>query len=365
MPWSHAYEPGENGKGFKISKGDRVVIPSEWLKLSFNPINGRGRFFKHGISWFVQKLFFDGYSNTNKDFSKILARYRKQSESIVNTCDAIKHLNLEDEKEGAEAYSILEANKNTREWWAFAMGAFAEMAQEAILNSDMGTAAWALQGCERARCMLLFNVSLEEPLWMGQSAKSIIDLLKIWYSNQANDNEAFWQQTLSENAFTISQIFSIPIAIIEEKAYVGGTQISGGKGKFVDYLLQNEISGEAAIVEIKTPKKKLLSRRYRNVVNVSAELSGGILQVSDYRQSLIKSLRDIKDAHESLAAFSPRMILIIGNYSQQLTDNDKKNSFELYRRSLRDLEIITFDELFRKVETLAQLFGLTAKKKSK
>ena len=58
------------------------------------------------------------------------------------------------------------------------------------------------------------------------------------------------------------------------------------------------------------------------------------------------------------------MILIIGNYSEQLTDKDKKNSFELFRRSMRDLEIITFDELFRKVEILAQLFGLKAEKKA-
>ena len=244
------------------------------------------------------------------------------------------------------------------------MGVFAQIAEEAINNSDIGTAAWAIQICEKSRCMLIFKENLEVPIFMGHSAKNIIDLLQIWYSNQQNDNEEFWQQTLSDNAFAISQIFSIPISIIKEKAYVGGTQVSGEKGKFVDYLLQNTVSGEAAIIEIKTPKKKLLGRKYRNVINVSTELTGGVLQVSDYKQSLIKRLKDINDEHPELEAFDPKMILIIGNYSEQIKTSDQKNSFELFRRSMRHIEIITFDELFKKVEILAQLFGLKAEKKS-
>ena len=36
--------------------------------------------------------------------------------------------------------------------------------------------------------------------------------------------------------------------------------------------------------------------------------------------------------------------------------------FELYRTNLRDVEIVTYDELFKKAETLAALFNLIRKK---
>jgi hypothetical protein len=35
-----------------------------------------------------------------------------------------------------------------------------------------------------------------------------------------------------------------------------------------------------------------------------------------------------------------------------------KKSFELFRSSYRDVEIVSYDELFKKVELLAQLFHL-------
>ena len=41
-----------------------------------------------------------------------------------------------------------------------------------------------------------------------------------------------------------------------------------------------------------------------------------------------------------------------------------RKSFELYRTSLRDVEIVTYDELFKKAETLGTLFNLIRKKES-
>jgi hypothetical protein len=41
-----------------------------------------------------------------------------------------------------------------------------------------------------------------------------------------------------------------------------------------------------------------------------------------------------------------------------LTTESKRKSFELYRRNLRDVEIVTYDELFKKAETLATLFNI-------
>ncbi len=45
---------------------------------------------------------------------------------------------------------------------------------------------------------------------------------------------------------------------------------------------------------------------------------------------------------------------MIGN-TAQLDTEGKKESFEHFRRALRGTEIVTFDELFRKVEVLLDL----------
>ena len=50
-------------------------------------------------------------------------------------------------------------------------------------------------------------------------------------------------------------------------------------------------------------------------------------------------------------------MLVVGNAESQLSSTERRKSFELFRAS-SDVEIVTYDELFRKVEILGQLFGL-------
>ena len=61
-----------------------------------------------------------------------------------------------------------------------------------------------------------------------------------------------------------------------------------------------------------------------------------------------------------MKAFNPRTVVVIGNSKVELVDHATRRSFELFRASC-EVEIVTFDELFRKVEVLAHLFGLVPK----
>lgn len=62
----------------------------------------------------------------------------------------------------------------------------------------------------------------------------------------------------------------------------------------------------------------------------------------------------------NIAPIQPRCVLIAGNSKSELTSSAKRNSFELYRSQLKDIEIVTFDELLRKIQALAKLFNLEA-----
>ena len=84
-----------------------------------------------------------------------------------------------------------------------------------------------------------------------------------------------------------------------------------------------------------------------------------MVQVNSYCHSVRQNLIALtKDTSLELNAFNPKLIIIIGNYEKQLDSPKKRESFELFRGCLSAVEVITFDEFFRKVEYLAKLFNL-------
>jgi Domain of unknown function (DUF4263) len=153
-------------------------------------------------------------------------------------------------------------------------------------------------------------------------------------------------------------MFSFPVIVLEGKAYVGGKNFSNKGGNIVDFLCANGLTRNAALIEIKTPKTKLLGSQYRgDIYNVSTELSGSVLQASNYKKSLLQNYNSITSHEEELFfnVFNPKSIIIMGNIQSELVDQRKKKSFELFRTGLSDVQVITYDELFGKVEFLVAL----------
>ena len=62
--------------------------------------------------------------------------------------------------------------------------------------------------------------------------------VKAWSSNRDNADEEFWQSLLGQQAFVLEQIFSLPIVVIQQKAYVGGKTISNAGGHIADFLVK-------------------------------------------------------------------------------------------------------------------------------
>ena len=52
------HERGAHGIGFNVRKGDKVVIPADWL----NPLKSSGQFSRYGLQWFAQQIAFDTFS---------------------------------------------------------------------------------------------------------------------------------------------------------------------------------------------------------------------------------------------------------------------------------------------------------------
>ena len=178
-----------------------------------------------------------------------------------------------------------------------------------------------------------------------------------WKENQDNSDEGFWQQQLSRHSWVLSQVFSRPIVVIQPRAYMGGKTILDTGGNLLDFLGRNTVTGNAALVEIKTPTTELLGELYRgDIFNVSRELSGSVQQIANYKHQLVQNCRSLQDDEiPDLDAFEPLAVVIIGNAQRELRGQRRKKSFELFRHHLREVEIVTFDEMFTKVEQLVAL----------
>jgi hypothetical protein len=353
------HEPGQHGIGFKARKGDTVVIPRDWLTLSLNPLKSRGQFSRYGLQWFAQQIHFEDLPKKKTEMVAEIDRLESQCDQILAGSTLLEGLHLSDANDADEIITRLKARQDSSEWWAFLMGTFISFLRDAISTGDVQQAIWAMGCVERCRSMLLFKEHLEEVVWMGQSAKRIVDIRRIWDSNKTNADEGFWQITFRENVYALSQIFAVPLVFIQESAYVGGMNVDRQAARLVDYLFSEESSGEAVLVEIKTPATRLLGPKYRNTYRPSAELSGALMQILDYRRSLPTHLGSLLEGTEhKLRAFAPKCVVVIGNGGLELNTDLKRDAFELFRANSKDVEIVTYDELFRKLEVLASLFSL-------
>ena len=186
--------------------------------------------------------------------------------------------------------------------------------------------------------------------------QSLKKALSIWESNADNSSEEFWQESLTEHSFVLEQVFSWPVSIVKDKAYLGGKSIHNTGGNIVDFLMRNRLTQCAALIEIKTPSTLLLGGKYRSVYNTSNELSGSIMQTLNYRHSLQENSASLKnEQYDVFNSFNPQCAVIIGNAGVELNNESKTKSFELFRHQFPGLLVITFDELFNKTRQLINL----------
>ena len=172
-----------------------------------------------------------------------------------------------------------------------------------------------------------------------------------------NHVEQVWQDLFELNPFILSMVFGYPVVLVAASASVGGLTLTGQGTKIADFLVESESTHNAALVEIKTPQTELFGTEYRGGVwTPSKQMTSAIVQVLDQRAKLISNLPTLK--HNSgvplLQAHSVECVVVIG----RTPDTDaKKASLELVRTQLKDVRLVTFDELLGKLHLLRELLS--------
>lgn len=219
-----------------------------------------------------------------------------------------------------------------------------------LLDKNLGEDIWsqfAAANPDIATRLALSQVQLSRSKVLEQFEKMLED---------TDLSEGVWQEFFDENKWIFGYGLRYQILnIAQSQPNYGGADITGRGGERGDYLTHSE--GDAkftCLVEIKRPDTPLMqSKIYRNgAYGVSDDLAGAIAQVqancAEWEITGSRSDQN-RDVLQDIYTVSPKGIVIIGR-TAQLNNRSKRNSFERYRRSLHNPEIITFDELYERAK---------------
>jgi len=138
------------------------------------------------------------------------------------------------------------------------------------------------------------------------------------------------------------------------------------RGKYPDFLLVN-VYGYLDIYEIKKPGTNLLKHDDgRDNYYWDSEVSKAISQTEKYIQQLIKNDLEVRSIVKEKYGFDvkavrPRGFIVVGN-SKQLENSKMNDDFRLLAASLKNVDIILYDELLTGLENL---LGRLKKRKTK
>lgn len=181
--------------------------------------------------------------------------------------------------------------------------------------------------------------------------------------------EAVWQSFFEDNPW----IFGYGLKLVACQPFDDGKleQVTTGHSRFVgsgkrsDALMRTRsYASSLMFCEIKTHRTALLEKRpYRphDVYQVSQELSGAVSQVQKIVAKVLLSFSKQVERHIEpdgtptdieFSTIRPRQAILAGRLDEFSANgsinHEKLGSFELYRNSIHDIEIITFDELYER-----------------
>lgn len=139
--------------------------------------------------------------------------------------------------------------------------------------------------------------------------------------------------------------------------HLSDSELDGSNTVIGDYLLGDKFF--TTFIELKRPSTPLFGneKNRSNSWRLSNDLIDSVSQILEHKASgliRIDSPQYIKGEPLEQKAYDSKVILIIGDWAELTQANStqesniKKKTFELFRRDSRNIEILTFDELFER-----------------
>lgn len=179
-------------------------------------------------------------------------------------------------------------------------------------------------------------------------------------------SEPTWQLFFENNSFALQQLFAAPVALYGSQLQVRYPNLHRRGGRVADFVLVNTVTRSVYIVELKTPGAELIGKVYRGIDGAEVylpgkDLAGGVAQVQSQVEAARLEMREIIErtpGAEDVDTLDVRGAVIVGRISE--LDEGGADTFRRFRTGLRDIEVLTFDELLDRLAGLRDFLNTEA-----
>lgn len=176
---------------------------------------------------------------------------------------------------------------------------------------------------------------------------------------QGDLTEERWQAFFMANPFVISLALPYAVFVLGEQAHVGGAKITGSGENIADYLFAQKFTGGLGVVEIKRPSHELVTNKvFRGGIHAPHPmLTSAIAQVLGQKTQLTMNFASkALDADELQGknVMSVHCVVVIGTTP---SSREQRRSFDLFRDAVKNVAVLTFDELLERIRELRRLMS--------
>lgn len=236
----------------------------------------------------------------------------------------------------------------------------AEMIRE-LLDQGIITSHDLVNTGYRKRQLQTFDHLLHEEGYLQTYKAEVLD-------TPDTKDEIAWQRFFEMNPWIFGYGLDYRFQAILQREFAASNTTAAGKEQVNgDFLLGDHRF--TTFVELKKPDTPLFGRNKNRSGSwcLSQDLNDAVSHILEQKaagQLKLETAREVHDQHGNLItqhAYDPKVILVIGHWEQveqsDASDHEKQikcRTFELYRRNSRNVEIITYDELYDRARHIVE-----------
>lgn len=343
--------------GFKITNKPKINI---YCELTFYPSSKTGKYLPRPTF----KKMGDELKEKETQKEKIIIDF-KDSDDAENFWKIIgffyKYKDLVDLNEFQESYSVSDKHKHLIEFETKEHAYRIKEIQQLILNTNLSDQDIQLILKSNKLCNLkIFDDLLKKNL-------SYSDYREQHDNVKGQSEEAVWQHFLSTNDWILG--LNVDIRFLQElmpEVHIGISDIRGQGGSKADILAIHDYT---VLIELKKPSTKIFTDSKSDTARAgtwsfSRDFIDGISQClaqkNQWLTSFEQKTKDITwNKGVSIRNIDPKVIFIIGNKTEEFPQDSldqniysKRDTFESFRRNSRNVDIITYDELYKRAAAI-------------
>jgi hypothetical protein len=236
-----------------------------------------------------------------------------------------------------------------------------------LLENEVVTSQDIINTAYRKNQLNIFDKLLTDEKYLQQYKKEISTLISEFESkvqktiDEKSKDEIAWQYFFNKNPWIFGYGLDYRFERILQKEFSASDTDAAGKGQVnADYLIGD--NNFTTFVELKKPDTDIFDKNLNRSGSwkLSKDLTYSVSQILEQKASgeikieTNRKLTTDKNEYLTQHSYDSKCVLIIGNLEKEIVSFPEpqkdimKKTFELFRRNSKNIDIITYDELYQR-----------------